>query len=201
MKKINSQSGFTLVEILIASFIFATVIVIAVGIFTITSNTQISSENMRNVAQNGTNILEVISRSVRMADTFQFCNNISGENGTDCVDPGIQGNYLRLVSGNTVTIYAFYPTDKQLKQKSSSENDFQSLLNNFVQIEQDENNPVFSGYYPSQSSTKQPEISIDFKISIKPEFVKKQSENVTQTIKTSIATRAYGSVGSWIQPQ
>ena len=69
---ISNQRGFTLIEVLLASFIFMSVVVIAIGSFMSQLTLQSNTEAQRNVQQTVQAIVETISRDVRTIDTFEF---------------------------------------------------------------------------------------------------------------------------------
>lgn len=66
------EQGFTLIEVLLASFIFMSVVTIAIGSFTGQLALQSSTEAQRNVQQTVQSIVEAISRDVRTIEDFEF---------------------------------------------------------------------------------------------------------------------------------
>lgn len=67
VKNMSHRRGFTLLEILIATGIFMTIMVVAVGIFTGTVSGSSSTVQLRNTAQTARYIFESIARDVRAA--------------------------------------------------------------------------------------------------------------------------------------
>lgn len=82
------KRGFTLIEVLLASFIFMSVVTIAIGSFTSQITLQSSSEAQRNVQQAAQAIVEAISRDVRTIETFAIGGSTASCSGLypDCGD-------------------------------------------------------------------------------------------------------------------
>lgn len=62
------QSGFTLVEVVVAVFVFLTAIIIASGTFVSAISLQRRALNMKKVEENGRFILEMMAREIRFAN-------------------------------------------------------------------------------------------------------------------------------------
>lgn len=67
MKRIIRQAGFTLLEILIATGIFMTVMVVAVGIFSSTISSSSTTSQLRVTAQSARYVFESVARELRSA--------------------------------------------------------------------------------------------------------------------------------------
>jgi len=66
----NSQKGFTIVELIVAVFVFSSVSVIASGVFVSAVKLNRKALNIQRADENTRNILEMISREVRVANTI-----------------------------------------------------------------------------------------------------------------------------------
>jgi type II secretory pathway pseudopilin PulG len=69
---ISKQGGFTLLEVLLASFIFMSVVTVAVGSFTSQITLQSSSEAQRSAQQTAQSIVEAISRDIKTLEGFEI---------------------------------------------------------------------------------------------------------------------------------
>lgn len=197
MIKNNLQSGFTLVEILVAAFIFGSVVTIAASIFGLSSNVQISTEIMRDTAQQGRFALEQITRDIRISDSgFSFCGS---EMDTDCNLLATKSNFIRIHNSNGDKIYGLSILNNILQEKTFDKvkdtwSDWQPLISSNFSIEAVDET-IFSGNLPSVESIEQPSITIKFKII--NNNVRKESEKSILMLETSVTSRAYNVVGSW----
>jgi len=186
MKKIayaKSNRGFTLVEILIAVFVFSIVVTTAAGIFTISANTQVETQNARTLAQNERFVLEKISRDIKNSENnIEFCNNSTC---SSVCDGDCQTDYLRV--GND-KIYSLVGDNIVV----NTDNQEVSLISDdFTISHANGSTAIFSGY-ASTALAKKPYVTIQFTIdnsSNKPEM--KESEKISQTLKTTIVPRNY----------
>jgi len=191
------ERGFSLIEVLVASFIFAVVATISISIFTMSANVQTATGIKRTAAQDERFSLEEISRNIRLADGgFKFCSS-----RTICT--GNSGNYLNLYqldsSGNPVLFKTYGLSGSNLVVVDSVGNE-QSLFSSEFYVSESAGSPIFSGYYPSPVSTQQPYVTILFTIdNIQNQKANKKSEEMIQTLRTSVTSRAYSQVGVWAQ--
>jgi len=202
MKQLNK--GFTLVEVLIATFIFATVTAISVGIFASSANTQIVTETQRTVVQDERFMLDQLSRDIRLAQCgFQFC---SGPSDNSC--GGItEGNYIIIYPSRDANGKCDSPASKMYGLSADGNieardgNNVGALfsvvykISNYIS-EQGVIYPIFSGYYPSGASDQQPYVTIQFNIENREEPAK-EAEKIKQTIITTVTSRAYSEIGDW----
>lgn len=202
----HENKGFTLVEVLIATFIFATVTAISVGIFASSANTQIVTETQRTVVQDERFFLDQLSRDIRLAQCgFQFC---SGPDENSC--GGIsEGSYIIIYpskdqDGKCVNVpskmYGLNTASKNIEVIDAGASSFlfssDYKISNYVINGIDQ--PVFSGYFPSGTSERQPYVTIQFTVENRVTPAK-EAEKINQTIITSITTRAYSEVGDWVK--
>jgi Tfp pilus assembly protein PilV len=97
-------SGFTLIEVLIASFIFMTVAVIAIASFQGQVRVGLKTDAQRLVQNAAKNSIEAISRSVKLSDSFTISGNAPGS----CFQAGItNGTTLTTVNTDTDTTEVF----------------------------------------------------------------------------------------------
>lgn len=100
---ISNERGFTLIEVLLASFIFMSVVTIAVGSFTNQITLQSTSEAQRAVQQTGQSIIEAVVRDLR-THSEEF--DIQGVSCRATVRFGDEcGNRLVVGSGMTAKTY------------------------------------------------------------------------------------------------
>ncbi len=91
MKRITPQSGFSLVEILVAIAIIVTSTTVVLAILTSSFRTSNKSTSLELVRQNGTNAINQITRVVSYADSF-----VRADSASTCpLPPG--GNYQAIV--------------------------------------------------------------------------------------------------------
>src|SRR3990167_6255073 len=184
MKQIKNKTmdrGFTLVEILVSVFIFSIVILIAVSIFGISSNVQISTKNIRTVSQDGRFALEQISRDVRMSKSIKFCKTVS-----DDLCTADEGNYINVINYNgEEKKYGIIPELNTLGVKLAISSQWSLIIPSDFFVEPDQTQTIFKG---SLTNLEQPYVAIKFKITNIGKNIKK-SEEVTQTLQTTIVPR------------
>ena len=196
--KINNNSrGFTLIEVLVASFIFATVMAIAMGIFALSSNIQVSSEIARNILSDERVAIEQISHDLRMADEGYVFSNSNGE---ALASNSTSSNYILIKNKDKPDkLYGFIPLTKKLGVKEGN-GAWQPLVSSEFDVLSDTDTGnfnkgvLFAGIVPSSSNTVQPFVNIEFIID-NSAYIGKASELVHQTIRTAVTTRAYAIVG------
>jgi len=90
--RLTSEAGFTLIEVLLASFIFMSVVTISVGSFSNQISLQSSTLAQRSVQQTSQAIIETISRDFRSFEAF----DIRGSGSTCTLGAGIEcGDEIR----------------------------------------------------------------------------------------------------------
>lgn len=88
LQNFNTQSGFTLIELIVAIGIFAVVMTISMGAFLNISDIQKKSESLRNVSDNMSFAIELMTRDIREGKDYSCGASGCGEfNFTD-----IKGN-------------------------------------------------------------------------------------------------------------
>ena len=194
------NKGFTLVEVLIAAFIFAVVSAISVGIFASSAGTQIVTEIHRTAVQDERFLIDQVSRDIRLAQCgYEFCGSPSACGGTRS-----EGDYLIIYPNKNSDgtcdqsiwkMYGLNLADNTIEFRDENSN-FSSLFSNAYKISSYNNNYLFSGYYPSSASAQQPYVTIQFNLENR-EKPAKEAENIKQTIITSVASRAYSEIGDW----
>jgi prepilin-type N-terminal cleavage/methylation domain-containing protein len=197
------NKGFTLIEILLAAFIFTAVITSSVAIFTMTLNVQSSTKESRELVQEERLALEQISRDIRISNgAFEFC---SDQNCTAAQNP--PSNFLKVKSINDQgqTEERIYYVDSSVGTLGykivGSETGWQPLFSERYQVTQMGNNlGFFTGVSPKQllESVQQPYVTISFTVS-NADNVKKESEKITQSVTTSVTARSYNQIGQWYQ--
>lgn len=197
MKNIKQKNkGFTLIEVLVAAFIFAGAAVTAASIFAISSNTQISTEISRNLVEDTRFSLEEISREIRLAsDEIKFCSDSRCSQLVQTPGQGgiYYGDYIKTKSGSTEKIFGIIPGSNTFGVNTGGI--WQPLMTeNYTMSKKEGLSYYFSGIptpnIPSQIPvTKQPYVSIEMTVEYKNPA--KESEKVTETIQTTITSRAY----------
>jgi len=85
---LRGQSGFTLVELMVAMSIFLLILVGIFQVFDPSSRAYSTTERKVDVQQNGRVAMDVMSRQIRMAGYFP--ENIDADNTNDVTSPSIQ---------------------------------------------------------------------------------------------------------------
>jgi len=156
----NYNSGFTLLEILVASFIFVLVVLTSFIIFSNTIGTKARSEVYQKAQENLIMPLDILSRDIREADSFYIntnkCNGIWIEKTNKSTKAKEYLCYFKKEINNVGTL--------SLKTKNSisaiwgSDNDLTSSKS--VDIEKFE----IRGEFPSAEQTLQPYIMISMQL-------------------------------------
>lgn len=163
MRKKIQKNGFTLIEILIASAIFVSIISIVLAVLGFSVNLQSRNSAIREASQTARFIIEAISRDVRLADSYSIPNNheiIIEKNGESY-------SYNYNESDNTI------------------------YFNNLVRLNPDTveiSNVNFSGIDDTYDYIQS---YLQIKMTFKSKLGKRSLDTKTQTIETSVATRAY----------
>lgn len=200
----KNKRGFTLIEILLAAFIFTAVVTSAVAIFTMTLNVQSSTRESRELVQEERLALEQISRDVRISNgAFEFC---SDQNCTNIQNPPSDFLKVKSINDQNQTEERIYYVDSSVGTLGykivGSDAGWQPLFSERYKVTQMNNTSIFTGYSPSQlvdtTQIQQPYVTISFTVS-NADSVKKESEKITQSITTSVTTTSYNQIGQWYQ--
>jgi len=194
MAKKEYQRGFTLVEILVATFIFSIVVVMAISIFGLSSNVQISTEMMRSAGQGSRYAVEQISRDIRMNgnnNTISFC--LSDFDST-CSTTTIESDYLKIVSVTnsviTTKLYGLIPPDKTVLGIQTNGESWNKLSPDGFKVTKIIGSQYLFSGKPTGFSAVQPFVSIRFSLT-NVGIVNKKSEEVTESIRTTVTSRNY----------
>jgi prepilin-type N-terminal cleavage/methylation domain-containing protein len=87
-RTLRDQSGFTLVELMVAMSIFLLILVGIFQVFDPSSKAYSTTERKVNVQQGGRVAMDAMSRQIRMAGYFP--ENIDANNGNDILTPSVQ---------------------------------------------------------------------------------------------------------------
>ncbi len=90
-----SKSGFTLMELLVASAVFSLVIIIAVGLLTAAIRNQRKSIAIQNVQDNGRYLIGFMAKEIRMSEF----NVSDGEGATLTIIHPVNGNIIYVFTG------------------------------------------------------------------------------------------------------
>ncbi len=117
----KKNNGFTLVEMLVATAIFVTVMTISVSSLITVINANKNSEELRNVIDNVTFAIESISKEAQASQNFKcgqtdINGSVTFTSINDCVDGGNAVQYVtydltRTPSVSTTTEYRYIPGD------------------------------------------------------------------------------------------
>lgn len=91
MKKIHSQQGFTLIEIMVATSIFMIIMLIAMGALITTTNAAKKAQALRVAMDNVNFATESMTRSLRMGADYTCTNSqlfLGGAQNADCAGGG-----------------------------------------------------------------------------------------------------------------
>jgi len=163
MRNKNNKNGFTLIEILIASALFVSIISIVLAVLGFSVNLQSRNSAIREASQTARFIIEAISRDVRLADSYSIPNNYEiiifkdGESYSynyNEADKTIYYNNLTRLNPDTVEIIGV---------NFSGVDDTNDFIQSYLQI----------------------------KMTFRSILGNRSLDTKSQTIETSVATRAY----------
>lgn len=109
----NSRAGFTLVELIVAIAVFATVVTLVSSIFVSSVGSQRKNMNNQDVLDNGRYVLETMGRAIRQSTIVTSDGTISGAAGLTINHPTkglavryfLEGGQVKETSGgNTTTL-------------------------------------------------------------------------------------------------
>ena len=180
------EGGFTLIEVLLASFIFMSVVTIAIGSFTSQITLQSTSEAQRNVQQTAQAIIEAISRDVRTNAQFAI-------DTASCTDadlparhrlPGtVCGDRLRIGSPPNEREYRLQGDEIRLRQGGAGNDPLNDT--NRVRV----TGFRVQGIEPAPGLTTQPFLHIYLALETPP--TGRQEEYASIEISTLITSRLY----------
>jgi prepilin-type N-terminal cleavage/methylation domain-containing protein len=161
----KTKNGFTLIEILIASAIFVSIISIVLAVLGFSVNLQSRNSAIREASQTARFIIEAISRDVRLADSYY-----------------IDSNYPKVTIEKNGLSYSYSYEDKTIFY---NEGIIHEPLNpQDVKI----TNVSFTGI---DDSNKKVQSYLQIKMTFQSNLGKRDLDKKSQTIETTVATRAY----------
>jgi len=178
--KLQTAPGFTLIEILLASYIFLVVVLAATAVFSSTIGAKMKASAFWQTQQEGRYAMEKIIKTIRL-------ENVKAVKVSP-TDHSILLLYKDTSYQTSSLIYRVRLTNKAiyLVNTSVSPNVIVCLTSANVKVSDLE----FSGYYPTASSTQQPFVTI--KMTVETANASKQSEKESLTLKTAVNLRNYG---------
>lgn len=139
MKRLNHKKnkGFTLIELMVASAVFAVIMLVLVGALMITLNSAKSSRALRFAMDNVNFAMESMARSIRMGTNYTCVNggtiNISASPApSDCTD----GSFLAFIPQNRPEDYRVgYQVENGVLNRYDNSNNPVSIVSPDVRIE------------------------------------------------------------------
>jgi len=201
-----TNQGFTLIEVLLASFIFAITIAAITIVFTSSSNTQTQNQVIRETNQSVQYAIEAISRDVKAAkstyysvsDVQELCKNTA--NPTQCENDNLgkikqkgfeildAGNQLRVLTNEGEKVYS--QTDDALVVTITKDGIIKtSLLTNLNEVVVKD--LTFKGVTPANGLTQQPYVTINVSVESLQNENGRTSEKATQELETTITSNYY----------
>ncbi len=116
----NKKSGFTLIEMLVSTAIFMSVMVVAIGALLSIINSNRKAQDIKTVVDNVNFAIESISRDVRVGVDYSCAEFYNGtEFSNNCSEGGQKIHYKKtLISGTRLTeshvFYRFIPSENLL---------------------------------------------------------------------------------------
>lgn len=182
--------GYSLIEVLIASGIFATVMVMVFATFSVNSNIRNQSQAIRDASISGRYAMEAIAREFRLANSYTLNSsdditiNTYDENGDKIsrryfVDEcnGANANQTICVQVGSNTAQPLTSADINVASAGANES-------------------IFDDYNSGATPTMQPILHIEF--TINSNLGKKLTDKFTQTLETSVTGRSYSGFNSSI---
>ena len=111
----NKNSGFTLVEMMVAIAVFSIVMVMAMGALLNVIESNNKAQSIKTAVDNISFALEGISKDMRMGTEYSCSKDGSNFNG-DCSDGGMAISFKSSKSGNPYVYYKFLINDKSIGQ-------------------------------------------------------------------------------------
>jgi len=168
----NSKTfGFTLIEILVASFIFVVAVLASFSAFYSTTSYQAKTKVVRETTQEARNVIETLTREIRLADGVEVLNL----DGTSCSN---NCPVLKITKDGV---------DKKYKYNSDNNNN-KIILDTTLPADVTTNNVNVSNL--SFTKTSDGGIQIQLTIKEKQQYVKMAEKGVI-TLKTTVYKRGY----------
>jgi type II secretory pathway pseudopilin PulG len=185
MKKTNLKKGFTLIEILIASYIFVLVIIAGEAIFSSSIGSKMKATSFMETQQDSRTVMEKISQLIRDPKTLCIKADSMDSSYLDIYDA------YDVNTGCSQQVYHIYLSNSNINLKQFNSD---GSLKSDTQINSGNTNitntDIFNGYYPSPSSTHQPFVTI--KLTTKNIVGNRKIDADTLTLQTTIDFRNYG---------
>lgn len=189
---IASTRAYTLMEVVIASGIFAVTMMIVLSTFTINSDVRSKTQVIREASVSSRYAVEAIAREFRLAKDYEISPTSDSIILFSYNDQGEQTSreYIRSqCHGGANQNYA-------ICVKINNTGNFQPMTSADINVLLDENGAIFDDKNSKDIGTIQPFLNISFKI--KATLGKKKTDQFEQTIKTTIASRKYPGFNSLI---
>ena len=171
-------SGFTLIEILIASYIFVVVILAGAAIFSSSIGAKMKATSFWETQQDGRYLMEKISKAIRDPAVKGFKISLDQKTLELCSDIDSSGQCLK-------NLYTFTLSRENIYFKGE-DNSLSALNTDNTKIK----DLKFSGYYPSGGARIQPYITIE--MTIENKAGKRKIDTDSLTLKTTVSLRNYG---------
>ncbi len=108
--------GFTLVEMMVAVFVFSVVMVLATGAIFSIVNAYKTSQALKSALDNLSSALDTISRSARYGYNFHCGSNVNSSNNPSCSEGGIDDQTFAFVDRNNIkTVYSLIIDDSNAR--------------------------------------------------------------------------------------
>lgn len=148
-EKKNNQSGFTLVEMMVAVGLFTVVMVLGIGATLTVNNVYRQNRAMRSAIDNLSFIMEDIARNARLGFNYRCINNPSDDlaltvietpqNGDNCIGVAFEPFYdVQIGQGNNQLVFLLDEDDKSIFRSGESAQDLNEyLVMNSIDVEID----------------------------------------------------------------
>ncbi|EKD57012.1 MAG: hypothetical protein ACD_58C00027G0004 [uncultured bacterium] len=175
--------GYSLIEVLIASGIFAGVMAMVFATFSVNSSLRNQTKAIRDASISGRYAMEAIARDFRLADSYSILGdnitiNSYDQDGNKVIHEYFLGQCLPSPNTNVALC---------TKIDNGSAQALTSTNINILNINTSES--IFNDRNSGATETMQPILEIKFKISAN--LGKKQTDKFTQTLETAVSGRAY----------
>ncbi len=176
----KNNQGFTLIEILLASYIFMVVILAATAVFSSTIGAKMKASAFWQTQQEGRYAMEKTVKTIRS-------ENVKAVKVSP-TDDSILWLYKDTSYQSSSLIYRIRLTSNAIYLINTSVTPNVSIRLTSANVKVTD--LKFSGYYPSAISIQQPFVTI--KMKLENSAVSKQAEKETLTLRTTVNLRNYG---------
>lgn len=173
MKNSLKNKGFTLIEVLVASSLFVVAIATAIGTFTLSTGIQTRNFALREGSQNARFIIEAMARDIRGADSF-YIDNVN--DSLVLTKSNQDFSYSLKTIGNQGNIYY-----------SNGVEEVPLLMSQDITID----NFNIDGVDSTELVSSQEQSYLDIEMKFTVTKGTRDRDKASQTVKTSISTRAY----------